>query len=73
MFAYTAGVYPSEPPFNGSALGQASLLTHNQTRLEIIARDKHSSLIQTLVNYGSKNVVTLGLGVNPIKRFTVII
>jgi hypothetical protein len=73
MFANTAGAYPIEPPSSCSALGQASLLTHKQTRLEILAKDKHSSLIQTLVNYGSKNIITLGLGVNPIKLFMVII
>jgi hypothetical protein len=36
----------------------ASGLTHNhQTRLERLARDKHSSLIRKLVTYGRKKVL----------------
>ncbi len=41
--------------------------SHNQehdTRLGRLARDKHSSLLRTFVNYGSKNFITLGRDVN---------
>ena len=41
-------------PGRCSSLGQAPGLTHkHQTRLERLARDKHSSLLQKSVNYGS--------------------
>ncbi len=46
------GAYPSEAPFRYSTLGQASGLAHkHQTRLERLARDKHSSLLRKSVNY----------------------
>ncbi len=55
---FTAGAYPSEAPFRCSTLGQAPGLTHkHQTRLERLAKDKHSSLLRKSVNYGRKFVV----------------
>ncbi len=42
----------------GSTLGQDPGLTHvDQNRLERVARDKHSSLLQKFVNYGHKIVL----------------
>jgi hypothetical protein len=36
--------------------------TNRQTRLERLAMDKHSSLLQKLVNYDRKKFITLGPG-----------
>jgi len=45
MFAGKAGAYPSEAPFRFSTLGEAPGLAQRQeTRLERLARDKHSQL-----------------------------
>ncbi len=42
-------------------LGYAPGLTHkHQTRLAILARDQHSSLLQKSVNYGQKKVYNIG-------------
>ncbi len=47
MIAGKAGVYPNEAPFRCSTLGQAPGHTHKQqTRVEKLARDKHSSLLK---------------------------
>ncbi len=37
-----------------------SNLTSKQTRLERLARDKHSSLLQKSINYRQKGFITLG-------------
>ncbi len=43
------------PLFRCSTLGQAPVLTHkHQTRLESLAKDKHSSLLQKIVTYDRK-------------------
>ncbi len=53
--------YPSEAPFRCSTIGYAPSLTYTyQTRLERLARDKHSSLLQRSVNYGRKKLYTTG-------------
>ncbi len=44
----------------GSGLNQK-----HYTRLERLNRDKHSSLLRTLVNYGRKSCITLGSGFTP--------
>jgi hypothetical protein len=52
MFVSKTGSYPSEVPFKCSTLGLAPGLTHKHyTRLEKLARDKHSSLLRKSVNY----------------------
>jgi hypothetical protein len=62
MFVGKAGTYPSEAPFKGYTLGQASDLTHKyHTRLERPASDKHSNLIQIFVNYGRIKAYNNGL------------
>ncbi len=38
---------------------RSSLICKHQTRLERLARDKHSSLLQKSVNYGQKSLITL--------------
>jgi hypothetical protein len=41
------------------------------TRLEKLARDKHSSLLQKFINYGEKGFITLGSGgANIMKLFS---
>ncbi len=60
-FASKAGASLSKITFRCYPLGWALGLIHNhQTRLEMPARDKHSSLIQTFVNYGSKKTYSMG-------------
>jgi hypothetical protein len=55
------GVYPSEAPFRFSCLGYSPGLTHKYlTRLEKLARDKHSSLLQKSVNYDHKKFYNIG-------------
>ncbi len=39
------------------------------TRLEKLARDKHSSLLQKIVNYGQKSFITLVPGPMQLKEF----
>jgi hypothetical protein len=51
MFVSKAGAYPNEAPFRCSTLGHAPGLTNNHTMLERLAREKHSSLLQTFRNY----------------------
>ncbi len=56
MFADEAEDYPSEVSFRCSTLGYALGPTYRgKTRLEKLARDKHSSLLQTFINYGREN------------------
>jgi len=38
--------------------------------LEMLARDKHSSLIQTFVNHRHKSFITLTPGHDPAKKFS---
>jgi hypothetical protein len=63
MFAGEAGDYQSEASFRCSTLGKAPGLTNkHKTRLERLARDKHSSLLQKLVKYGQKSFIKLAPG-----------
>ncbi len=63
MFACKAEAYPSEALFRCSTLGQAPGLTRkHQTRLQKLARDKHSNLLQKSVNYRQKSFITLAPG-----------
>ncbi len=39
------------------------------TTLEVLAMDKHSSLLLQLVNYGQKSFIILATGANVIKPF----
>jgi hypothetical protein len=41
-----------------------------RTRLEMLARDKHSSLLRKLVNSGQKSFIMLGPGLSFIKLFS---
>jgi hypothetical protein len=55
MFVYKVGALPSKAPLRCSTLGWAPSLTHEHlTRLEKLARDKHSNLSQAFVNYDRK-------------------
>ncbi len=49
-------------PLKGASLGQAlsGLILKHLTKLERLAMDKHSSLLQKLVNYGHKKVLIVG-------------
>ncbi len=61
VFAGKAETYPSDAPLKCSTLGSAPGLTHKyKTRLERLARDKHSSLLRKSVNYGSKKFYSTG-------------
>ncbi len=57
-----ARAYPSEwPSFEYSTLGQAPGITHKHlNRLDRLARDKHFSLIDTIVNYSYKTFNNTG-------------
>jgi hypothetical protein len=57
MFVGKAGAYPIEEPLRYSTPGLAH---KQQTSLESLARDKHSSLIRTFVNYGGKKFYNIG-------------
>ncbi len=60
MFAIKAGAYMNESPFRCSTLGYAPGLTHKHlTRLERVAKNKHSSLLQKSVNYDRKIFIGL--------------
>jgi hypothetical protein len=68
MFAGKARSYPGEAPFRCSNLGKAPGLTHkHKTRLEWLARDKHSSLLRTSVNYGRNKLYSTGPWCHKIK------
>jgi hypothetical protein len=63
MFVGKTGAYPIEEPFRYSTRVKAPGLAHKQqTSLESLARDKHSSLLLTFINYGVKSFITLGPG-----------
>jgi hypothetical protein len=53
IFASKAGTYLSEVIYG--------LTRKRLTRLERLARDKHSSFLKTLVNYGRKKFYNIGL------------
>ncbi len=56
-----AGACPSKAPFRCSTLGRAPGLTHKHlTILERLAMDKHSSLLQKVVNYDRKKFYMVG-------------
>jgi hypothetical protein len=55
IFAVKAGAYPSEAPLQVLLSTVAPGLTHKHwARLERLAKDKHSSLLQKSINYGRK-------------------
>jgi hypothetical protein len=61
MLVGKEGVYPIEEPFRGSTIGSAPGLDHKKlTRLERLARDKHSSVLQKFVTYGCKKFYNIG-------------
>jgi hypothetical protein len=49
-------------PLKGASLGLAPPLLRSLTRLEKLARDKGSSLLQRFVTYGIKGYITLASG-----------
>jgi hypothetical protein len=63
MFVGEAGAYLIDEPFKCATLEQAPGLAHKQlTRLERLAKDEHSSLLQNFVTYSHKkfyNIVPL--------------
>jgi hypothetical protein len=59
MFACKGRVYQSEDFSNAHVWGRLSALPTN-IRLGWYARDKHSSLSKTFVNYGSKKFYNIG-------------
>jgi hypothetical protein len=63
MFAVKIEAYLSESPFRCPTVEEAPDLTHKHlTRLEMLARSKHSSLSPKFVNYGQESFATLGPG-----------
>ncbi len=63
MFAGKAEAYLSEVTLRCSTLGETPGFTHkHQTRLEKLARDKYTTLLQTFINYGQKSFITFGPG-----------
>jgi len=71
MFVSKAGAYLNEAPLRCSTLGCAPSLTHqHETKLERPARDKHSSLLDTFVNYRCKRFMTLGPGCYSLKKIS---
>ncbi len=67
MFEGKARVYPGEALFRSSTLGYAPGLTHKYyTELEWLAKDKHSSILKTFVNYGRKTFYKIGTWPNDI-------
>jgi hypothetical protein len=61
VFVGKAGVYQSETPFRSSTPGKAPGLAHKQwTRLERLARSKHSSLLQEFSTYSRKKFYNIG-------------
>ncbi len=58
MFATKATAFPNgASPLSGKVLG---LTLQHKTRLERLARDKHSSPLGALVNYGRKKFYNIG-------------
>jgi hypothetical protein len=61
MFAGKVGAYLSEALLRCSTLGKAPGLSHeHQTKVERLARDKHSSLLRNFGNYGPKKFYRIG-------------
>jgi hypothetical protein len=61
MFGGKVGAQMKEANFRYSTLGLAPGLTQKHyTRLAILARDKHSSLLQKSVNYEQKMFYNIG-------------
>ncbi len=54
------GAYPIVEHLRGSSIGQVPALQTDQTRLEMFATDKHSSLLRTFVNYGRRKFCNIG-------------
>jgi hypothetical protein len=52
--------YPRGVLNQGASVGLATDLTHKH--YTILFREKHSSLLRALVNYGQKRLITLGRG-----------
>jgi len=50
----SAGAYPDEATFKYYTLGYAYLSHKQMTRLEMLVRDKHSSLLRPFANYWRK-------------------
>jgi hypothetical protein len=52
MFERETGACPSEVPFRCTTIGRATSLTHKyRTRMKRLAKDKHSSLVWSIINY----------------------
>ncbi len=61
VIAGKARAYPSDAFFSCSTLGYAPGLTHkHQTRVERLARVKHSSVLRKFINYGPKKFYRIG-------------
>ncbi len=75
MFVGKARSLPESGVLFGCSTQVGYSLTHkHQSRLERLARDKHSSLLRTFVNYGRKKFYNVDpMGPNVIKLFTVVI
>jgi hypothetical protein len=54
------GAYPRVEYLKGASLGLPLASLKNKTRLEKLARDKHSSLLRTFVNCGRKKFYGIG-------------
>jgi hypothetical protein len=60
MFERKAGTYLCQAPFRCSTFGEVPGLTHKHwTRLERLARAKHSNLLRILVDYARKSLMLL--------------
>jgi hypothetical protein len=74
IFSIKAEAYLREAPFRCYTLGWAFGLIHKQyTRLERLARDKHSCLFQKFMKYGGKSFISFGPDADVIQLFTDII
>jgi hypothetical protein len=70
MLAGKAGANLSEATFMCYTLGQTPGHTHKYyTRLDRLARNKHSILLRTFVNYDRKKFITLGPERNQVEHF----
>jgi hypothetical protein len=59
-------MFAGEADFRYSFLGLPPGLTHTHlTRLEKVARDKHTSLLGTFINYSSKKVSVMSVPNKP--------
>ncbi len=63
MFVGKARSFPYSVSFERDlTLVGSGLASKHLVRLEKLARDKHSTLLQFFLNYGRKNFITLGPG-----------